>query len=310
MSHNKDIIALLKAEWEVEPSADVMLAAQDIAGDFKDTVVGIFFYGSCLRTGKVEGNILDFYVIVDSYADAYDRKWLAVANWLCPPNVFYKELEIDDGIVRSKYTIISHADFLRRCHKGALNSSIWARFCQPVVLLTARDGASEESLLQGCCAAINTAVEAVLPLYSYIPSSMEVWESVFKHTYSAEFRSERRQKALEIYISSQQRFDSLAEMVYASLGHDPNKKIDHQPPRMPIFKANAHWWLRRLNGKTASILRLMKASVTFKGGIDYLAWKIKRHSGIEMEVKPWMRKYPLFAGLIYFWRMKSRDAFR
>ena len=46
--------------------------------------------------------------------------------------------------------------------------------------------------------------------------------------------------------------------------------------------------LRRINGKALSALRLMKAAFTFEGGADYLAWKIARHSGVEIELKAWL----------------------
>lgn len=289
---------------------DIMCVATKIAGKYGASTVGMFFYGSCMRTGKVSDKILDFYVIVDEYNRAYKSRALAYANWLCPPNVFYYETDIDGQTLRSKYTVISLDDFIKRCGSKPLNSSVWARFCQPSILMLERDDKAGKQLMAAIEQAIETAVTAVLPLFSYVPSSMELWSEIFRRTYDAELRSERRQKALEIYIIDQERYDALTEIIYKKLGLDPGKPLSKQPPRLPIWKARCHWWLRRINGKTVSFLRLMKASRTFDGGIDYLAWKIKRHSGVELKVKPWMRKHPILAGLVHFWRMKSRDAFR
>ena len=53
--------------------------------------------------------MLDFYLIVSDYRAAYGKRWLAVANRLIPPNVFYFE---HDGLV-AKYAVLSEADFDR-----------------------------------------------------------------------------------------------------------------------------------------------------------------------------------------------------
>ena len=41
------------------------------------------------------------------------------------------------------------------------------------------------------------------------------------------------------------------------------------------------------------MLRLAKASATFAGGVDYIAWKINRHAGTDIQIKPWQRRWPL-----------------
>ena len=47
-----------------------------------------------------------------------------------------------------------------------------------------------------------------------------------------------------------------------------------------------------------SVLRLAKAAFTFAAGADYLAWKISRHSGIEVKLKPWQRRHPVLGALV------------
>lgn len=289
---------------------EVPVVADNIARLFDDAVVGVFFYGSCLHTGEVKDKILDFYVIVDDYDTAYKKRWLRVAGSLCPPNVFYHEMEVNGQLIRSKYAVICQKDFVKRCGLKPLNCSIWARFCQPATLLLAKDEVTKKELMTAVAEAVESAVCSILPLYPNVPTSMELWAEVFRRTYGAELRSERDQKSLEIYIMDQERYDGITDLVYKKHNLDPDKVLHKQPPRLPILNAQFHWWLRRINGKTVSLLRLMKASVTFEGGIDYLAWKIKRHSGVELDVKPWMRRFPLVAGLVCFWRMRKLDAFR
>src|SRR4051794_18503577 len=87
----------------------------------------VLFYGSCLRETRFDGLMLDFYLIVSEYRSAYDKRWLAVANRLIPPNVFYAE---HDGLV-GKYAVLSEADFHRLCGPETSSVSVWARFSQP-----------------------------------------------------------------------------------------------------------------------------------------------------------------------------------
>ncbi|EXS68165.1 hypothetical protein BF95_24145 [Sphingobium sp. Ant17] len=46
-----------------------------------------------------------------------------------------------------------------------------------------------------------------------------------------------------------------------------------------------------------SVVRLAKASFTYAGGIDYLAWKINRHAGTAITIKPWQRRWPLLGAV-------------
>ena len=50
--------------------------------------------------------------------------------------------------------------------------------------------------------------------------------------------------------------------------------------------ATVAWGLRRAQGKLLSIMRLIKALLTFEGGLDYIAWKLERHSGEEIIIPP------------------------
>jgi hypothetical protein len=59
-----------------------------------------------------------------------------------------------------------------------------------------------------------------------------------------------------------------------------------------------------------SVLRLAKASLTFAGGAEYIAWKINRHAGTSIELKPWQRRHPLLAGLSLLPRLLRSGAVR
>src|SRR4051812_23506832 len=101
--------------------------AAAIAERYPGAARAVLFYGSCLRERRLEGLMLDFYLIVSNYRSAYGRSWLASANRLIPPNVFPFE---HDGLA-AKYAVLSEADFARLCLPEAGTVSVWARFAQP-----------------------------------------------------------------------------------------------------------------------------------------------------------------------------------
>ena len=65
-----------------------------------------------------------------------------------------------------------------------------------------------------------------------------------------------------------------------------------------------------LHGKVLSTLRIIKAALTFDGALDYLLWKIKRHSGVYIEPTERQRRFPLVFAWPLLWRLYRRGAFR
>ena len=64
---------------------------------------------------------------------------------------------------------------------------------------------------------------------------------------------------------------------------------------------HAGWRVRRVQGKLMSVLRLLKALFTFVGGLDYVAWKMQRHSGRQVEIPARVRRWPWIFMWGYFW---------
>ena len=308
---NNKLTGYILDEWARAPAPRdaVTAAAEMIAARFGEAHIATFFYGSSLRNGMVEDVVLDFYVVVNNYAAAYQRPLLRGLNWLLPPNVFYQETNYQGVKVRSKYAVLSVADFAFRCSKKSLNSSVWARFCQPVQLIAwAKDW---RYFMAKCCAsAVVTMVEESLSVLPCGVEANDIWLNGLDLTYTAELRSEREGKALELYLLNQDRYKAVTALALSQLNVDPRERITRQPSRTSRSRPRFKWMLRRWNGRTVSLLRLMKASFTFDGGIDYLAWKIKRHSGVEIEITPWMRKHQFLGGIKAYWSIRGKGAIR
>lgn len=300
----------------VDPA--VLRAADDLRARFGAGVVGILFYGSCLRTRDYHHKILDFYVLFESYEAVWGKRMLARANAALPPNVFYAETEEAEGgfKIRSKVATLSLPHFERLTSRKTFNSSVWARFAQPARLVWSRDELVARRVAAAVSEAVVTLVAETMPLEPASFTAASLWSRAFSETYRAELRSEGVDKGREIYLHNAERYDAISPLVLAYLGSRP---ADGDRYSRPLGLSDTpeqarrwaqRWWLRRLQGKLVSLLRLIKASFTFDGGIDYLAWKISRHSGVEITVTPWQRRHPVLAGILMFWRLRRKGAFR
>ncbi len=284
-----DLIDLVRAELAtpVDPRAAAM--ARAIAAQYPGSARAVLFYGSCLRESELDGLMLDFYLIVSDYSDAYPKRWMAVANRLIPPNVFPFQ---HDGLI-AKYAVLSEADFDRLNGAETRNVSVWARFAQPSRLVWAVDDTARDRAIAAVARAAPTLLAAAGRVDGEAP--LDWWRRAFSLTYSVELRAERTSRAQSVVDADAGRYGRFS------------------PPAIAAIPADARgggWARRRLEGKALSIARLAKASLTYAGGIDYLAWKINRHAGTKIEIKPWQRRWPLVAALTLVPRLMKSGAIR
>ena len=284
-----DLKALVAEELAVPVDARVSAMAKAIADKHGKASRAVLFYGSCLREKKLGGLMLDFYLIVSDYRAAYDKRWLALANRLIPPNVFHFE---HDGLV-AKYAVLSEADFHRLTGPETSSVSVWARFAQPSRLVWVAHKAARDRAI----AAVSRAAPTLLAAAGQRPgeSGLDRWRRAFALTYSSELRAERSGRASSVVDLDPQRFERFtAPASEAAKG----------------LKPKGGWAWRRIEGKGLSVVRLAKASLTFAGGADYIIWKINRHAGTNIELKPWQQRHPLLAGISLLPRLLKSGAVR
>ena len=280
---------LVRDEMSTPIDPRVAAMARAIADRYPGSARAVLFYGSCLRAGSLDGLMLDFYLIVSDYGDAYDKGWLAVANRLIPPNVFPFE---HDGLI-AKYAVLSEGDFDRLNGPETRNVSVWARFAQPSRLVWAVDDTARDRAI----AAVSRAAPALLAAAGRRDGEalLDWWRRAFALTYSVELRAERGNRAQSVVDADPDRYERFGVPAIAAISADA---------------ASGGWARRRIEGKLLSIVRLAKASLTYAGGIDYLAWKINRHAGTKIEIKPWQRRWPLVAALTLVPRLVKSGAIR
>ena len=298
---------LVRAELAVATDPRVSAFAEHIASLFGDAARAVLFYGSCLRTTELDGQMLDFYIIVSDYRSAYDKRWLAIANRMLPPNVF----PVHHAGLQAKYAVLSEQDFHRLASSQTRNVSVWARFAQPSRLVWCRDEAAREQIVEAVAEAAPALIKAALPMMAGPVEPLELWRQAFALTYSAELRAERGGRAASVVDFDPDRYRRFADPVLAALGSPPVQDNYVVPERSGrSLGARLGWTRRRIEGKLLTIARLAKASATYAGGVDYLAWKINRHAGTEISVRPWQRRWPLLGALVLLPRLLIRGAVR
>ena len=296
------LLQLIMAE-SAGPRPAAMVAVAEAARRRHGTaIVAVLLYGSCLREQSFAGKIVDLYLLADNYTKLHHSPVTRALNRLLPPNVYYIEEGFEGGRVAAKYAIVTLKQFERLVSRRTLQPYFWARFAQPTVILWAADDAVRRRVQQALGAAVSTMVREVLPLMPAGWSSATLWRRAFAETYRTELRAERSDHAERLYRAFAARYDSATEALCQSLGA--------AAPVAASKRATSRWRQRRVVGKLLSVLRLVKASFTFADGATYLAWKIRRHSGVEVELTPWQRRHPILASSVLAWRLYRAGGFR
>jgi hypothetical protein len=254
---------------------------------------------------------------VDDY-HTLDSAW---QGWLCrllPPNVYqihHKKIdqESESSELRAKYALLT----LNRFHKAMqddFHSYFWARFAQPCEVLYTRDEATRVVLKDALNKAATTFVQRVLPAMGESFSSAELWTHGLALTYQCELRTESSNRGESIYDFDPAYYDAVTR-AYAlennslSSADAGNQYLNHSGGFTRKL-SSLTWWLRRMQGKLLSALRLVKAAFTFNEALEYLLWKIERHSGVYIEPTQRQLKHPLIFAWPLLWKLYQRGAFR
>jgi hypothetical protein len=307
-----DPIAELSSIFRAEHAAgfpdEARRVSEEIVRRHGGAVSAVLFYGSCLRKRQLEGSVLDFYAIVDSYRDAYSSRPLAAANHVLPPNVFFLSIGSGASTVLSKYAVLNWDDFIRGTEGRTLNSIVWARFCQPSRLVWCRDDAVRDRLAGACASAAVTMVRTALALQQDLSSSRlnteALWQAGFRATYATELRTERPETIRELYAADPARYDRVAALAIEELARNaelrPFRDSDGETRvQLDIARFEAlgrRWRLRSRAAKCVYVVRLVKSAFTFGDWLPYALFKLGRHTGVQIELTPLQRRYPLIFG--------------
>jgi predicted nucleotidyltransferase len=226
-----ELRGLVSAELAVDVRASVEWLAERIRADFGDAVLGVLFYGSCLRKETNEG-VLDFWIVVDDYESAYSsgpspRRSHAFLNRIAAPNVYYLEIEHEGETLRTKYGLIDRRDFEVNTSLSARHSYVFARFAQPARLIACRDDAARAFLVGAIAEAIVTMVGRLVCFLPIRAGQIRFrvgafWQLAFRVTYDSERRPESEESIRGLYLADEDRYDEvaiLAVQILTARGH-------------------------------------------------------------------------------------------
>jgi len=300
-----------------EPGQDTGLESllEEIRQKHGDALQAILVYGSWLR-GKRD-TMLDFYVLVDDYT-TLDSAW---QGWMCsllPPNVYQIHHQANDTDssqqeTRAKYALLT----LKRFHHAMqhdFHSYFWARFAQPCEVLYVRDEATRAVLTDAFNNASATFMRRVLPAMGDSFSSNELWTTGLALTYQCELRTESNRRGESIYDFNPAYYDKVTSACAKPIENQPGTEAEvlYSNPSSGSARrlASSSWRLRRIQGKLLSMLRLLKAALTFNEPLEYLLWKIERHTGLYIEPSQRQLDHPLIFAWPLLWKLHRQGAFR
>ena len=288
---------------------------EEIRQKHGNALLAILVYGSWLR-GKRD-TMLDFYVLVEDYR-TLDSAW---QGWMCsllPPNVYHIHHRPDGTSkqgqgLRAKYALLT----LNRFHHAMqhdFHSYFWARFAQPCEVLFARDQATRDTLTDAFNRASATFVRRALPAMEDKFSSSDLWTRGLSLTYQSELRTESSDRGETIYGFNPGYYDrvtnALARETTRFSCSDSNDIYHNQCNQAARKLSPLIWGTRRVQVKFLSVMRLFKAAFTFNEPLEYLLWKIERHSGLYIEPTQRQLKHPLIFAWPLLWKLRRQGAFR
>jgi hypothetical protein len=154
-------------------------------------------------------------------------------------------------------------------------------------------------VVRACTQAVLTTLTHVRPLEPETTDATILWTRALRETYAAELRAEGTDRAQHIVTADLDRYRRLTAVALERVGTVQSRE-----------QAERDWRKRRLIGKTRHVARLIKDAFTFTDGLDYVMWKIRKHSGVTLPVTDWQRRHPLLAAPGLAWRLYRMGAFR
>ena len=312
-----ELIAILHNQDDGNAPGPIEGLCDALLHRYGKSIQGILFYGSCLRSDSDLDGIVDLYLIVDHYRSFYSSWFPALMNKLLPPNVFYIEVPFENRKVRAKYAILSMEDFQRSTSLRWFHSYFWARFAQPTKAVYVSTPQIKQIIDNALAQAIMTFFKRTLPQTPKSFDARTLWETGLSLTYRAELRTERLGRIMQLIEANPNFYQQTADAALPHLSIPVTIDRSLQPFRYQAQLSssrrivnNVSWVTRQVQGKVLSVLRLIKGLFTFHGGVDYILWKIERHSGVSIELTPRQRKHPLLASPGVFWKLYRKGAFR
>jgi len=273
MSYARTIKEYIKHNCIITPDEDTAIFLDKFHEIFKEHLLCIILYGSCLHSSTRKAtSIHDFYIVVDSYYGILPGVLHTVLNILFPPNVYYIQLDKGDNIIEAKYnTIIG-------CIYNAMMTNAW------FTLACMQDEFTLEGFIK----------------------------NLLKLSYSGEVRIERDTKIDDLFNAGKEFYEfvygRILDEISVHIKTVEKKSSFYRLVMTPEENNNHKKWLDGFIKKSRrrSIMRWPKSIYTFGNYVDYLLLKVERSKGIKIELTPMERKFPLIFGWRHFFKLRRK----
>lgn len=270
----------------LDRSADPAVARHGQTLAARPGAVAVLFYGNRLRAPEAEG-LVDLYLLTESDRAFHGPGSAALANRLLPPTVLHVPASGD--LPGAKVAVMTLPAFAARMRRESRDTTLWARFVQPARLLYARDAAARAAVVAAVAEGWRTAASWA----DRLADGRARWPALFAATYAAELRVESPGRAAEVVAAAPEHFAALDRLLPPA-----------EPPAPARAAARRQWRARVRAGRSLNALRLLKAAMTFRGGVAYARGKIARHAA---PLSPLARRAPWVAAPLLLLRLWRRN---
>lgn len=304
--------AELLHDLEDVAAPDALRLTNYLARAFGPDAVAVIHYGShAHRSDARRESAYDFFVIVDRYGPAYrslrhslgslfsPRRATLLARIL-PPNVLSIPERGVPAPLSTKCAVLSLDDLERACSPRARDHFVQGRLFQKVQLPWTRD---EHSRTRVANALMNARVGTFAWVRPYLPREFDVetyCRKLLETSYAGEIRPEGGERT-GVLLAAQR--DAMVRMYAALLERLAGSTIVAQRAKVyrlasrvgPVYRLRVFLYFQI--SRTRATLRWAKYIALYEGWLDYIVQKIARRSGMEIELTPRERRWPL----IFLW---------
>ncbi|PKM07871.1 MAG: hypothetical protein CVV14_06480 [Gammaproteobacteria bacterium HGW-Gammaproteobacteria-4] len=295
------------AEFAADPTVAALLDV--LRKRFGDSLSAVLIYGSYLR-GKRD-TVLDFYVLLEDYRAL--PWWQTMLCCIVSPNVY--QIKVDSGgkEIRAKCAALSLGCFERAVRRD-FHSYFWARFAQPSKIVYCNDQTTRNRVVTALANAARTFIGRALPVLPPSLSTHDLWAGALLHTYRSELRVEKPGR-IEALVDAEPEYYRTVTPLLDIPALQPAASGEPEQWCADVSagarrRGALEWRLRRIVGKVLTVFRVATAATMFDAPLDYILWKIERHTGMRAKPNALQRRWPLVFAWPLLWGLYRRGAFR
>ncbi len=263
----------------------------------KASINAIIRYGSVLRQSHVTDTPVDYFIIASTYKHFHPHYISAAMNYLLPPNVYFLKGNKDQNTFLAKYNVITSPQLVNWLDFEK-TPFFWIRLCQPCYIDYCVDEACRQELITSIAKAHKTAYLFARQLPEYIMADqtqkedpLTIWKFLFRRSYASELRNESIERIHSIVDVWEEYYNNITPLLEADFRKSyPQKEV------IPLSRR--HLFIRSVQTKIISFLRLIKARITSGATTEYIIWKLERHSKMRIALSPWQKKIPFLGRII------------